>query len=37
MDPMAGIGGVYRITVFEKAIVDQEIVFRPLAERLIYR
>lgn len=35
--PMAGVGGVYRITVFEKALVDGEMVFRPLAERLIYR
>ena len=56
---MAGVGGVYRITVFEKtlepihsewmadaagsaytlglAIAEKEIVYRPLAERLIYR
>jgi hypothetical protein len=37
LKPMAGIGGVYRITVFEKAVMDNEVVFRPLAERLIYR
>jgi hypothetical protein len=37
LKPMPGIGGVYRITVFEKASANQETKFRPVAERLIYR
>lgn len=35
--PMPGVGGVYRITVFDWTVVEQENVFRPLAERLIFR
>ncbi len=37
LKPIAGVGGVYRITVFEWDVVDKENVFRPLAERLTYR
>ena len=35
--PNPGVGGVYRITVFEAVRLEQEITFRPVAERLIYR
>jgi hypothetical protein len=35
--PMAGVAGVYRITVFEKIGSGAEPTFVPLAERLIYR
>ena len=35
--PMAGVAGVYRITVFEQVGPDAAPEFQPLAERLIYR
>jgi hypothetical protein len=35
--PEPRVAGVYRVTVFEARRVEQEIQFRPLAERLIYR
>lgn len=37
LKPVATVGGVYRITVFEKSRLDDDIGYRPLAERLIYR
>ena len=37
LKPQAAIGGVYRVTVFEKLTVAGNLVYRPLAERLIYR
>ncbi|MBY0528127.1 MAG: hypothetical protein K2R98_32320 [Gemmataceae bacterium] len=36
LQPTAGIGGVYRVTVFEKR-GDQQQLLRPVAERLVYR
>lgn len=35
--PTANVGGVYRITVFERTGPAAEPEFRPLAERLVYR
>ena len=35
--PQAAVGGVYRITVFEKVHENDTVSFRPVAERLIYR
>ncbi|MBI1831143.1 MAG: hypothetical protein HYR84_06810 [Planctomycetes bacterium] len=35
--PSTAIGGVYRVTVFEKVGPKSEPEFRPIAERLIYR
>lgn len=37
LKPALGVGGVYRVTVFEITRLPQEIVHRPIAERLIYR
>ena len=37
LKPQAGVGGVYRITVFEKLRDGGHIGYRPLAERLVYR
>src|SRR5262249_17969552 len=34
--PQAGVGGVYRVTVFEKQAGEAKLL-KPLAERLIYR
>ena len=35
--PQAAVGGVYRITVFEKTPGGGATLYRPLAERLVYR
>jgi alpha-2-macroglobulin-like protein len=35
--PAANVGGVYRITVFEKQVFPGETRFTPLAERLLFR
>jgi alpha-2-macroglobulin-like protein len=37
LKPQAAIGGVFRITVFEKIGAGEQAAYRPLAERLIYR
>ncbi len=37
LKPALGIGGVYRVTVFELIRTPQDIIHRPIAERLIYR
>ncbi|MSQ93029.1 MAG: hypothetical protein EXR98_00565 [Gemmataceae bacterium] len=37
LKPALGVGGVYRVTVFEIIRTQQEILHRPIAERLIYR
>lgn len=37
LKPISEIGGVYRITVFEKTAAAGQAVYRPIAERLIYR
>ena len=37
LKPVAGVAGVYRITVFEKLRSGEAIAYRPLAERLMYR
>jgi hypothetical protein len=37
IDTMKPLGGVYRVNVAEKQLVENQTVFQPLAERLIYR
>ena len=37
LKPQAGVGGVFRITVFEKTPGADGVFYRPLAERLIFR
>ncbi|HZZ82852.1 MAG TPA: alpha-2-macroglobulin family protein [Gemmataceae bacterium] len=37
LKPNADAGGVYRVTVFEKIGKNEQTIYRPLAERLIYR
>ncbi len=37
IDTMKPLGGVYRVNVAEKQLVQNQTVFQPLAERLIYR
>ena len=37
LKPQRDVGGVYRVTVFEKLVDGPNLVYRPLAERLIYR
>ena len=37
LKPQEDVGGVYRITVFEKVRVGENSLYRPLAERLVYR
>lgn len=37
LKPVANVSGVYRITVFEKLPANNEVAYRPLAERLIFR
>ena len=37
LKPQEGVGGVYRVTVFEKTQEGGNACYRPLAERLLYR
>ncbi len=37
IDTMKPLGGVYRVNVAEKRVVENRTIFQPLAERLIYR
>ena len=37
LKPQAAVGGVFRITVFENVGTGEQPLYRPLAERLIYR